>query len=211
MNSPWQNKALLYKLYIVECCNAYQIANIWKCRHTTIYKWLRKHGIKVRSASEKQTGSLNHRFVPLEVRLYGSDMEKSRDCCWFTEYVFDKDGYKHIKVNGRVIGAHIVSWELHNGRKVKDGYVVHHLCRNKECVNPYHLRELILKDHQLLHIKDHPSGEQHGRAKLTIKQIKEIRGKYIGTWGQITQLAKEYNVSFTTMSYIINKKTYTNV
>ncbi len=34
--------------------------------------------------------------------------------------------------------AHRISFLIHNGR-IPDGFEIDHLCRNKKCVNPYHL------------------------------------------------------------------------
>ena len=46
--------------------------------------------------------------------------------------------YGHLKVNGKYVGTHRVSWMIHNGR-IPDGKFVLHRCDHKQCVNPAHL------------------------------------------------------------------------
>jgi hypothetical protein len=69
------------------------------------------------------------------------------DSCWLWNGYINKYGYGHVGQNGRPRRVHIVSWEWHNGRKVKDGFHIHHICKNKLCVNPNHLEELSANDH----------------------------------------------------------------
>jgi hypothetical protein len=47
--------------------------------------------------------------------------------------------------------AHRVVYELFTGRKLERGMVLHHLCQNKLCVNPEHLRPMPNGLHAQLH------------------------------------------------------------
>ena len=54
-------------------------------------------------------------------------------------------------------------------------------------------------------------GENNGRSKLTDDQVKEIKEKYTGKRGQIANLAREYNVSWSLIKLIITNKNWTHV
>jgi hypothetical protein len=60
-----------------------------------------------------------------------------RDDCWIWKGAIDR-GYGLILVKGRKILAHRFSFQYFIG-PVPRGLVVHHLCHNKNCVNPIHL------------------------------------------------------------------------
>ncbi len=47
--------------------------------------------------------------------------------------------YGQVMISGRRLLAHRLSFELHHG-PVPAGLYVDHICRNKRCVNPNHLR-----------------------------------------------------------------------
>lgn len=52
----------------------------------------------------------------------------------------DRNGYGKISILRKSVQAHRYSWEMYNNQKIPDDMVVMHLCNNKCCVNPEHLK-----------------------------------------------------------------------
>lgn len=90
-------------------------------------------------------GNLN-KMKSLEDRLW-TKVNKTAEC-WEWTAGRNTDGYGSFRINGAMAGAHRVIYELLNG-EIPEGLELDHLCRNKICVNPYHLEPVTHKENVL--------------------------------------------------------------
>ena len=85
---------------------------------------------------------IESRAIVLDRVFKKIEISEDSDCLFFTGAI-NKGGYGIISRNKRARLAHRVLYELSNG-KIPDGLVLDHLCRNRNCVNPNHLRVVTL-------------------------------------------------------------------
>lgn len=110
------------------------------------------------------------------------------DGCW--EWNANKaKGYGKIKINGKMIAAHRLSYEYFYGVEVPKDMVVMHKCDNEPCVRPDHLEMGTIgdntRDADQKGRRNHTFGIKDGNAKLTEEIVLDIRNKYAS--GQATQ------------------------
>lgn len=70
--------------------------------------------------------------------------------CWIWTKRVAESGYGNFRDGDTAERAHRVSFRWFVG-PIAEGFEVHHLCRRRACVNPYHLQALTDEEHQLLH------------------------------------------------------------
>lgn len=128
--------------------------------------------------------------VPLEKRFWSRVLKT--DECWVWQGTVDRDGYGHIKHNGKNVRSHRVAYILQIG-EITDGLFVCHHCDNPACVRPDHLflgtcsdnmKDCTRKGRNTFDV--HPEfrcipgnrqrlGEKNGRSRLTPELVKLIR------------------------------------
>lgn len=82
--------------------------------------------------------SCNTRIPPIE--RIKSRIEIDENGCWNYTGQLDRCGYGKFKIGGRSLGAHKVSYILHNGDFDQSKYEMMHECHNRKCVNPDHIK-----------------------------------------------------------------------
>lgn len=138
--------------------------------------------------------------LPVRERLFSRFLEDEKTGCWNWTRGKTGAGYGAIAVNNGLKLAHRVSYELHFG-SLSDDAVVCHSCDNPGCINPKHL----FLGTQATNIADKVSknrqacGERHGRAKLTLADVEEIRAA-LGV--PLAELAAKYGVSYKYISIL---------
>lgn len=122
--------------------------------------------------------------------------------CWiWTAARVNKYGV--IGLFGKMVKAHRISWELHNG-EIPNGLDVLHKCDNEYCVNPNHMFLGTQADNMHDMINKGRAAWQSGLAILTKKEVLEIRN----ATGTQQEIAEQYSVSQPTISNIKSNKSW---
>jgi HNH endonuclease/AP2 domain len=82
---------------------------------------------------------------PVSERFW--DHVAKSETCWLWTGRVDRGGYARVWSDGKNRTAHRVSYELHNG-PIPEGLHVDHVCHNRACVRPEHLRAATGKQNQ---------------------------------------------------------------
>lgn len=156
-----------------------------------------------------------NRCIPLERRLRYTLDETTG--CWLWPGEVNNKGYPRMWVEGRRMSGHRAVYELFKG-PLGPGQVVMHECDTPRCINPDHL----ILGTQLENLADMRAkgrgtappvhrGESHHKAKLTERQVREMRARYAG--GGVSQrvLALEYGVSQTSIKDVLLRRTWSDV
>ena len=137
--------------------------------------------------------------------------KENNGCIRCISHCTDNDGYVRIKYKGKHDRLFRVLYEKENGA-IPKGNLLRHLCNNSWCVNVNHLEIGTSKDNYEDMVKCGRSkvgkntpgmlGTNNPASKLNENDIKTI---YLSDLKN-SQLAKDYGVSKTTISYIKRKK-----
>ncbi len=139
---------------------------------------------------------------------------KKEESCWVWQASRNLYNYGQMRVDIGVRNAHRISYVLHHG-PIPANTEVLHKCDNPPCVNPAHL---FLGTH-VDNIRDMDQkgrrrpvkGESHYHAKLSERQVLEMRERYAKGGITKTALGREYGVNDRSACMIINRKTWRHV
>ena len=133
--------------------------------------------------------------------------------CWEWKGAIDAYGYGVLSYNGKTLKAHRASYEIHYAEPLNELHCLHK-CDNRKCVNPLHLFPGTNLDNVRDKVKKgrcyvrNQKGENNGASKLSDTQVLKIRELYKSGKYTTLKLGEMYNVNRSTISYVINNKTY---
>lgn len=146
--------------------------------------------------------------MSLHERLLDRLVPVTESGCWLWVGAVDANGYGKLGDGSkRVLYAHRVSWEAHNG-PILDGKWVLHKCDTPSCANPAHLflgdQSDNMQDMRRKGRGVDTAGEKSASAKLTASQANEIRDA-VGTHREI---AKRYGIDHSQVTRIKSGKSW---
>jgi len=177
--------------------------------HSLCSKHYRK---KLRYGDPTVSKQLQYHGLTLEERFWKYTVKK--EGCWEWVGNCDPNGYGRLSAGNwdgkrKPMLAHRISYMIHNGGIISGKHVLHK-CDNPNCVNPEHLYSGTPQDN----VDDmwdrgraNPGrsvGENHGMAKLSEDQVREIRKS--NETGQ--SLAEKHGISASQVSAIKNRKAW---
>lgn len=125
--------------------------------------------------------------------------------CWLWSGTKNANGYGVLGINKKMFLAHRFSFELHKG-KIPKGYCICHSCDVPACVNPKHLWSGTLKQNSIDMAKKGRFSKN--LRKLTLEKVLKIRRLDQGKKLSQRDLGLMFGVTKSTISFIVNKKTW---
>lgn len=143
---------------------------------------------------------------------FWAKVQKSETGCWLWTGTISKNGYGNFGLDGRVVSAHRMAWQLAHGRTPPAGAVVMHSCDVRACVRPDHLsvgshkdnmRDMVVKGRSFVGV-----GSLGSRAKLSETDAESIRREYQSGGVSHGQLSEKYGLAKSAICRLLLGQTY---
>jgi hypothetical protein len=192
-------------------------------RSNSRYGWVKGKPVRFRHGHYTKGVEL----VPLLERFWGNVEKKGPDECWEWTGSKKRRGYGHLKVQGKMVSVHRLSYELATGQSIPSGLIVMHICDNPPCVNPSHLRLGTVSDNNRDRCdkgrsamgdksgaRKHPEslscGEHHYDSRLTESDVRSARTA-AANGESIVSLARRYRVTHRAMTKVVRRISWKHV
>lgn len=138
------------------------------------------------------------------VSSFWRKVEKT-ESCWIWKGATQKTGHGRVRINGKLLGTHRVSYFLKHG-KINDDLMVCHKCNNPSCVNPDHLYQGDNSDNMI----DSVYARTLNFVKLTPSQVVEIKKRFAR--GESNKsIARSFGVARSTINCIRLGRTWSHL
>jgi len=147
--------------------------------------------------------------IPITIRFHQS-YDVDSNGCWIWNKC-KSSGYGRVKVDGKLLNAHRVSFELHH-HQITEGLYVCHSCDVKACVNPDHLFIGTAQDNVADRVKKGRSarGVSNVKAKLTEADVLSIRDLCSSGVSRVI-IGVAFNVTPSCVGRIERRDTWTHI
>lgn len=138
---------------------------------------------------------------------------KNENECWNWKACTQSKGYGSFGIgNGKTALAHRIAYELEN-EEIPEGLCVMHLCDNKLCCNPAHLRlgTIAENNRDMLNKRRQALGTKNGMSKLTEEKVITMRSDYKAKERTIKEISENYNVHYNTARKAIHGETWSHL
>lgn len=124
------------------------------------------------------------------------------DCRTWTGYTA-RNGYGYMSFRGDRTEVHRAAWILHNGEEIPEGVEIDHICHNRACINPSHLRPVNKSENAQNYsgrrpnnTSGHPGVYWDRRRGKWIAQVR-INGRqtYVGIYADVEEAAKAARIA----------------
>jgi len=110
-----------------------------ECQRQAVRESQRRRRAKQAEARVPYPRKLIKDFTPTDYRV------DPTTGCWVRQRYLGVEGYALKRRDGKKIPAHRYYYEMYRG-SIPAGLMMDHLCRNRVCVNPYHLEPVTAKE-----------------------------------------------------------------
>lgn len=158
-------------------------------------------------------------FATIEETFLNNFETKGNDECWDWKGKSIKAGYGRLHFKSKYYSAHRFSYEYFIEKIPKDLWVLHK-CDRPVCINPSHLFLGTVQDNNADCVKKgrhktypnaiKPKGEMHKNAKLTDRNVKEI--KYLIKKGYLdAEISSLFKITVSAINHIRNGRTWKHI
>ena len=160
------------------------------------------------------TRNVNKKSITKVIKARFWTKVKKTSSCWLWQGALN-EGYGNFGIDGQNYRAHRIAWTISRKKKPKNLCVLHK-CDNPKCVNPAHLFLGTISDNNIdcalkgRMVIPHPKGENHPKAKICEKDVRDIRQFYIDGLS-FREIACKYNISRCQTTRIVTRRNWGHV